>query len=549
MDDVDQDDLDQALLEHEQQEYRRYKLEEFCESLIYLKSFLRQAWPYFQGAETPFIDGWHIGAICEHLEACKRREIRNLLVNVPPRTAKSSIISIALVPWWWLTEPSTEFYYASHTMALSRKHSLQAKRLIESEWYQGHYWDRYQLRGDQKTKERFENDKYGARACTSCGAGSTGFGGDVLITDDPNNAQDGESEAKRENTNDWWGSTWSTRLNNANTGVRIVIQQRLHENDLSGYIMSNDDQNVWTRLILPMEFEKGRCAKTIILSNTNNKVWQDPRTQEGELLWPNGIDEKRLKQLKKDLGSSYRIAGQLQQRPAPEEGGIFKKHWFKWWCKPNKPENVSKIIQSWDTALEDGEENAYSACTTWGVFPNEIGLFNLILLSLWRGRVSYPDLRYMAKQLYADYTNVGEIGTKSTKKNCPDVVLVEAKASGHSLLQDLRLANIPVSKFDPTKHGDKMQRVHLVTPMVEGGRVWVAAQPESYIKLRPSAALFVDLCAIFPNSDSRDVVDTMAQVILRLKSDGYLYHPTDERHTERIIKPKHGFYGPSQHEG
>lgn len=490
-----------------------------------LYEFAKQAWKYVEG-DIQFSDGWHIQVICEHLEAVTKRQIRNLLINIPPRCMKSGLVSVMWPAWVWLNNPQEQFLYASYSNSLSMRDSVKCRRLILSNWYQTRWEDRYTLVGDQNTKHRFDNNKIGYRIAASVGSSVTGEGASCLILDDPNNAKDGESDIKRQSTNDWYSQVWSTRLNNPKTGCRIIVQQRLHQQDISGNILSNDISNEWIKLILPMEFETARRSKTIILPSTNGKVWEDPRKKEGELLWPNHIGLEEVKKLKNGLRTPYRIAGQLQQRPAPEEGGIIKKSWFKWWKKP-RPPKIEQVIQSWDTALGDKEENNYSACTTWGLFIDDNKIANIILLGLWRGRVSYPDLRKMAKRLYNDYRDDGATDIKPDSQHIPDMVLVESKASGISLIQDLRRAGISATQFDPTRYGDKKQRVHLVTHIIQAGRVWVPAIPPDYKALRRYSELFVNSCAIFPSEDSRDLVDTMTQVLTRLRDSYQLIHPDD----------------------
>ena len=508
--------------------------------------FAKQAWTQIEGPTTPFVDGWHIQAICEHLEACYRREIKNIIINIPPRCCKSSLIAVMFPAWVWLHGPEEKFLFASYAQSLSTRDSVKCRRLISSPWYQQRWGNLYSLVGDQNTKIRFENDKNGYRISTSTGGSSTGEGGSILVWDDANNAKDGESKVKREGTNDWYSQVWSTRLNDVSTGVNIGVAQRMHENDLSGFLMSSDDTNRIVKLILPMEFEGKRRSKTVILPSTNKQPWQDPRTKEGELLWPEKIGAKELVELKKGLATSYRIAGQLQQRPSPDSGGLIKKEWFRMW-KKERPPAVSQVIQSWDTALEANELECYSACTTWGLFKDELtGANNLILLGLWRGRVQYPELRKMAIRLYKDYRDDGQIKIIPDEKHIPDIVIVEAKASGASLVHDLSRAGINVFRFNPTRYGDKIQRVQLATYMIEGGRVWIPARPPDFIVPRRFGHTLIELCAIFPNSDSRDVVDTMTQAILRLRDSGYLTHTSDDYDGAAQGVPNHPFYGPDR---
>lgn len=491
-----------------------------------LHEFIKQAWPTIEGSVS-FIDSWHIQAIAEHLEACYRREIKKLLINIPPRTSKSTIVSVMFPAWVWLDNPEEKFLYSSYASSLSVEHSLKCRRLIESNWYQQRFGNIYQLSKDQKAKSFFDNDRKGCRIATSVGASATGKGGNFLIVDDGNNVQDGESEVKRKATIDWLDSVWSTRLNNPKNDVQIIIQQRLHEDDITGHILNGDTGGEWTRLILPMEFEEKRRASTICLKSTNGKVWTDPRQEEGELLCAQRFSLEEIKQYKHRLGS-YGYAGQYQQRPAPEEGGIIQKSWFNWWKEETPPE-IQFVLQSWDTALTANEMSAYSACTTWGVFLDHNYIEHLILLSMWRGKVEYPELREMAKRLYKDYRDVGKEHEPRFKGRHIDMCLVEAKASGDPLIQDLYKGGIPAVAFNPNKYGDKIQRVRLITPIVEGGRVWLRARPPKYDRLIPYAEEFLEEVACFPNGSSRDLVDTMTQSLLKLREGSFILNPKDER--------------------
>ncbi len=491
-----------------------------------LHEFIKQGWCQAEG-NIPFVDNWHIQAVCEHLEACFKREIKNLVINMPPRLGKSSLISVAFPAWVWLHNPEERFMYASYANSLAVEHSLKCKRLIESEWYQERWGHIYQLSKDQKTKSFFDNNRTGYRNATSVGGAATGKGASILVCDDINAAADGVSKVKLTRANEWWDQVWSTRLNNSKRDIKIVVQHRLHEQDVSGHIFSKDSTNEWVKLILPMEFEESRRARTVPLSSTNGLVWEDPRTFEGEFLCDERFAAKEIAKLKEDLGS-YGYAGQCQQRPSPEDGGIIKKSCFKWWPHSAPPE-IDYVVQSWDTALTANEMSSYSACTTWGVFRDSNYIENVILLSQWRGRVEYPELRERAKRLYFDYRDTGKERNPKFTGRSVDMCLVEAKASGDPLLQDLRAGGISAVPFIPNKYGDKIQRVRLITPLIEGGRVWVPAKSPNYDTLLPYAAEFLESVACFPNSDSRDLVDTMTQVLLKLRDGRFLLNPEDDR--------------------
>lgn len=497
--------------------------------------FIKQSWPITEGG-VRFVDGWHVQAMAEHLEAVLKRDIHNLMIHVPPRSSKTTIVSVDFPAWAWIHRPHEKFMYASYAHSLSMEHSLKCRRLIESDWYQKRWGDTVSLACDQNAKGFFENTSFGYRISTSVGASATGKGGSILVCDDPNEARDSGSEVKRESTNLWWDLVWSTRLNDPKNDARVVVQQRLHHNDVSGHILSKDNDKEWTNLILPMEFDESRHCRTFI----NGKTWEDPRKKNGELLCPERFGEKEVARLKVELGS-YGFSGQCQQSPSPDEGGIIQKGWFKLWKSASPPE-LSFVVQSWDTALEAGEHNAYSACTTWGVFKNKDNVPSLILLGLWRGRVEYPELRLMAQRLYKDYRDDGEIVVKPDGKHRPDMVLVEAKVSGISLIQDMIRAGIPAIRFNPNKYGDKEQRVRLITPLIESGRVFLPASisfPEKPMKF---CDVFVKNCAEFPKGESRDLVDTMTQVLIRLNSSGWISHPLDESLEDSKTKTKASFY-------
>lgn len=487
--------------------------------------FVKQAWPHVEGGKE-FVDGWHIQAICEHLEACFRGQIRNLLINIPPRCSKSTLVSVMFPAWVWIHEPYSQFLYASYAASLSIRDSVKCRRLITSPWYQSRWGELFRLSGDQNSKIRFENDKNGYRLSTSVGGTATGEGGDYLCSDDPNSADDAKSETKRQSTLDWFNQVWSTRLNDPKKGRKLVIQQRLHEKDVTGDILENDTDREYTRLILPMELELSRRAKTIVLPSTNGKKWIDPRTTEGELLWPERVGAKELKSLKINLRSPYAISGQLQQWPSPEGGGIIKASDFKIWKKAVPPKLLRKI-GSLDTAFEIKDENAWSALTTWGYFIEEDGTACLILLNSWRGKVEYPDLRKICVNVYDDYRNDGSKVVTPDGNHTMDMLLVEAKANGISLVQDLRRAGMNAMQFNPTKEGDKMHRVHMASSFLRDGLVYVPAMPPEFNKLRPMSQELINQCKLFPAGESRDIVDTISQIILFLKNNGALTHRKD----------------------
>lgn len=504
-----------------------------------LHSFARAAWPYMEGGHE-FVDGWHIGAISEHLEAVVNGQIKYLLINMPPRSMKSTLVGVAFPAWTWIEHPELQFFYTTYAQHLTIRDSVACRRLIESAWYQLRWGHVFQLAKDVNTKLKFENDKNGMRLCSSVAGSNTGDGSDIQVADDPNNIFHGDSEVIREGTNTWWDQVMSSRYNDPKKFARIVVQQRTHEQDVSGHVLAQSHPEI-VHLCLPMEFEISRKSITVPLKSTLNKPWEDPRTIEGELLWEKRLGIPELNRLKANLKSSYAIAGQLQQRPSPEGGGMIQKDWFKWW-KQSHPPKIDFLIQSWDTAMSDEESADYSACTTWGVFQDDNQISNVILLSMWRDRLEFPALRKMFSRLRDNYHDNDFDNPKRGKTAEPDLILVESKMSGLSLVQEIRRMGVFVTPFDPDKYGDKFKRVRLITHLLEGGRVWVPAKPPLYDCLRPTADLFVEECGAFPKKGTRDVVDTMTQVLLYLRTRGWVDHPDDEKEIIINAESPGGFY-------
>jgi hypothetical protein len=268
-----------------------------------LHEFLEQAWPIVE-PDTPFIDGWHIRAVCEHLEAVVRGEIRNLLINVPPGSCKSHSCCVALCPWVWTTNPGFRFFYASYDQGLSTRDSLRSRTIIDSEWYRELWGERVLLRSDQNEKMRFENSKKGWRIASSVGGRILGEHPDIILADDPNNAKSIKPEAAElQSVKDWWRNQISSR--GRIRGVRrVIIMQRLHQDDLSQYVLDQAEGD-WEHLCLPMRFENNRMKTTVLGFN-------DPRTYEGELLWDPPFTEQVVSSMEREMGS-LTAAGQLQQ--------------------------------------------------------------------------------------------------------------------------------------------------------------------------------------------------------------------------------------------
>src|SRR5579863_5139540 len=260
------------------------------------REFVRQAWPIIEPL-TPFVPGWHILSIIDHLEAVTRGDIRNLLINVPPRHMKSLLVSVLWPAWEWIQHAERRWLYSSYAASLSIRDSVKCRTLIESPWYQARWGDGYALASDQNTKMRFENDRSGYRIATSVGGTVTGEGGDRIVCDDPHNVGEVESDTVRKSTIDWFDVVMSTRVNDPRTASKVVVMQRCHQRDLSGHLL---EQGGWEHLCLPAEYEgPGR---------TTSISWSDPRRDHGELLWRDRFGPEEIVSLKVSLGSYARPA-------------------------------------------------------------------------------------------------------------------------------------------------------------------------------------------------------------------------------------------------
>lgn len=498
-----------------------YTLKDEAEASLY--EFLKQCWPIIEG-KTEFVDEWYLEEIAKSLEDCYHRKIKNLLINLPPRKGKTNLISIAFPVWVWTQNPEERFICASYTNKLALKIADKSRLLIESAWFKANWGHIVKLRKNQNCKSYFANNRTGYRMSTSAGSFITGDGADMIIIDDPN-APSGESEVVTEAVNEWWSSRMYNRVDDERTAIRIVVQQRSQsENDVSGNILADDVDNEWVKYILPMEYE--------VRQESN---FNDRRTVEGELLSCRDTPAI-VKRLKRKMGSGG-YAAQYQQRPAPAEGGLIKKKWFRVYNQVELPK-IEYVLQSWDTALTANKDSAYSACTTWGVFLDQYDNENVILLSCWRGKLEYPELRDRVKRLAIDYRDVNDYNLPVSQKYKPDKIVVEAKASGDPLIQDLRRAGVYAQPFIPNKFGDKIQRVRLISSLIESGIVWVPCQSNNTEKMAKFADDFVLAVSYFPNISSRDYVDTMTQALILLRDGNTIVHPKDYYEPEEYVEPE-----------
>lgn len=288
-----------------------------------LKEFVKQAWHILE-PKAKFKDNWHVDVICGHLEAVDRGEIKRLVINIPPRCMKSLLASVFYPAWKWARDPSHQFLCASHDKELATRDNLKMRDLIESAWYKKH-WPHVQLSPAQNKKTEYQNTAKGHRIGIGMGGGATGYGGDTLIFDDPHSADATFSDKLRETALQQFRTKFYNRLNDPETGSMIIIMQRLHEADISGYVLgeieNEEPPEKFEHLMIPMQYDSSRETSTVL-------GYYDERTVEGELLWGARFDEAYVQSQRISLGT-YGAAGQLDQAPSPPEGGMWKSSYFR----------------------------------------------------------------------------------------------------------------------------------------------------------------------------------------------------------------------------
>jgi predicted phage terminase large subunit-like protein len=497
-----------------------------CErSLVY---FIKRAWHVLEPS-APYVHNWHLDMIAEHLEAIDEgvevngRPYNRLLINLPPGGMKSLLLNVFFPAWVWgpRNKPHMRFLCAAHKIEnLSARDAYKMRTLVTSDWFQARWGDKVKISQDQRGKLNFANEATGFRIATAIGS-LTGIRADYVMIDDPHSVESATSEVSMQSEVNNFLEAIPTRLNDPIKSVIICIMQRLHEGDISGVILDELNKKtpgLWDHVMLPMRFDPRRAGPTLLGTC-------DPREVEGELFFPERFPLDVVNRDEASLGP-YGAAAQFAQEPAPRGGGVIKDEWWQLWTEDKYPP-LDFVCASLDTAYTTKQENDFSAMTIWGVFssertavatqassrygrlselePREYGekTPQVIMLYAWQKRLEFPDLVLQV--------------SKDCKRFAVDLLLVESKAAGISLAQELRRAvgheKFGVQLIDP-KGGDKLSRLYSVQHIFADGTVHA---PD-----KEWAEMVISQVRTFPKGKHDDLVDTCSQALRFLRDAGLL---------------------------
>lgn len=453
-----------------------------------LRGYSEAAWSLVEPGRD-FVGGWHIDAICEHLEAVASGEINRLVINVPPGSMKSLSCSVFFPTWLWSRSPEQKFIYASYSEDIARRDSLRCRRLIESTWYKERWGHVVRPIKNSWSTSKFANEAGGLRMITTPSGSVTGEHADIQVVDDPIKPIEAKSSmvstVALEKCITWWDETMSSRMVDQGKSARIIIMQRLHQSDLAGHVLKSGG---YEHLCLPMEFEPDRKCFTSL-------GWEDPRTEPDELLWPERVDAAAVKALKRDLGPA--AAPQLQQSPSPASGSIFKRSQMQHYKVAPR---CRKVIQSWDCTFK-ATGSSYVVGQVWGTHDGGFYLLDQV-----RARMSFSQTCSAIKAMSAKWPRAyGKV--------------IEDKANGSAVADELKKEMNGIILVNPM--GGKEARANSVEPYWEAMDVWL---PEAYAA--PWVNDFIEEHLVFPVGSNDDQVDAQTQALTYLRT----------RNTDRLRK-------------
>jgi predicted phage terminase large subunit-like protein len=448
-------------------------------------SFIERSF-YELNPTKPILLASYIEVIAAKLEACRQGKIKRLIINLPPRYLKSHCASVAFVAWLLGHRPATQIICASYGQELAEKLALDTRKIMTCQWYQSLFHTR--LAADKQAVNDFMTTASGFRMATSVGGVLTGRGAEFIIIDDPLKPEDGFSETKRTSVNNWYDGTLLSRLNDKATGCIIMIMQRLHQDDLVGHVLGQDE---WDVVSFPAIAESDEhYAFESILGKQQFFL-----RREGEPLHTERESLAMLNATRERIGSYY-FSSQYQQNPCPVGGAIVKSEWLQYFdATVPPPSGRAYTLQSWDTANKSGELNDYSVCTTWRVVNDRY-----YLLHVFRKRLEYPELKRKVIELASEYK--------------PQAVLIEDKASGTALIQELKIdRRFKFIPYMPPSGTDKTMRLVAQTDLFENGLVFLPLQA-------PWLNDYLQELISFPGAKYDDQVDSTAQALAHLRENG-----------------------------
>ena len=451
-------------------------------------NFVRVMWP-------DFVKGPHHSKTAAKLQELADGKIKRLIVNMPPRHTKSEFASFLFPAFMMGMNPKLKIIQTTHTAELAYRFGRKVRNLMGTGEYKN-VFNNVVLSADSKAAGRWETNHGGEYFAAGVGGAITGRGADLLIIDDPHSEQDALSETAMDSAYEWYTSGPRQRLQPG--GRILIVMTRWSTKDLTGQLVKAQTEpkaDKWEIIEFP----------AILPSN--------------KPIWPEYWKLEELEAVKASL-TEQKWQAQWQQQPTSEEGSIIKREWWQIWKKEDPPEMVH-VIQSYDTAYSKKETADYSAISTWGIFyPKNSYKPHAILMDCKKGRWDFPELKKVAMEEYKYWD--------------PETILIEAKASGMPLTDELRAMGIPVVNFTPSKGNDKYVRVNSVAPLFEAGMVW-----------RPDerwAEDMVEECAAFPYGDHDDLVDSMTQAMLRFRQGNFVVHPEDYEPEPLAIGMQRNYY-------
>jgi len=451
-------------------------------------SYVEHMWP-------EFICGRHHKIFAEKLNKVATGEIKRLIVNMPPRHTKSEFASTFFPSFIMGKKPKMKIMQTTHTGELAVRFGRKVRNLMDQKEYKD-VFPEVKLQADNKSAGRWETNKGGEYFAAGVGGAVTGRGADLLIIDDPHSEQDALSPNALESAWEWYTSGPRQRLQPG--GAIVLVMTRWSSIDLTAKLLESQKEALadqWEMIEFPAIFPE-----------TDNPLWPE--------FWP----KDELLKVKSSI-PGIKWNAQWMQNPTAEEGAIIKRDWWKRWTHKSIPP-VKYIMQSYDTAFSKNQTADFSAISTWGVFkPSEDAPDCLILLDCQKGRWDFPELKEIAMREY-------------TYWEC-DMVLIEAKASGTPLTQELRRIGIPVVNYSPTRGHDKHSRMHSVAPIFESGMV--------YAPNKTFAEDMIEECASFPFGANDDLCDTMTQALMRFREGGFVSLASDYEDKERQ-RPLRAYY-------